>query len=121
VRREYFRDYVPWRFYVRGLLARERRCTRCGDDRVRPTHTPFGWFLTLLHLVSMRCIGCTMKFALRRGLAEAAGPEDPEELHVPAVAPPAPEAPAPEAAAPEAPAPKRTSRRRSRKRPGQLP
>jgi hypothetical protein len=83
VRREYFRDYIPWRVYARGFLARERRCTRCGDDRVRPTHVPFGLLATLLGIVSMRCNGCTMKFAIRRSLAYVQGPELPEEALTP--------------------------------------
>lgn len=69
MRRDRDREYVPWRFFVRGIWARERRCTRCGDVRVQRSHTPFGLLGRVLGLVAMRCRGCTMKFALRAGLA----------------------------------------------------
>jgi hypothetical protein len=75
MRRDRDRDYVPWRIYFRGLFAGERRCTRCGDERVARSHTPFRLLGTVLGLVAMRCRGCTMKFSLRRGAAARPGPD----------------------------------------------
>jgi hypothetical protein len=76
MRRDRDRDYVPWRIYLRGLLASQRRCTRCGDGRIARSHTPFRLLGRLLGLVAMRCRGCTMKFALRGALAGARTPTD---------------------------------------------
>jgi hypothetical protein len=62
VRHEADRNAVPWAVLIKGLMRRERVCTRCGSRNVSQSRQPVGPVIRLLRLTTYRCHGCRLRF-----------------------------------------------------------
>jgi hypothetical protein len=72
------RNHISLFVFLRGLLARERRCPGCRSRKVARSHTQFGAFGQGLRLIAMRCRACQKRFSLRDTVAGPSRRESPE-------------------------------------------